>query len=234
MAVADTTLQLRELHGSAFRLIVEIRAQIERAGDAAASAGAGDAAFGAATKNEAGVDTLDEALANVNKLARIAMELQANLHTGIPKYDYWRVRVSNIQEELKSLKSTLDKTLQRKTQTRERELLLQSSNHAGDQKHHTRMGYLFQEAQSLQNSNQTANDLESLGAEIDGALGRQNSQLLSVKSRLPGMHNMLMFSKGVMRTFERRVHVDRYLVFGGMVVTLLVIFVVYFLVSRYR
>lgn len=90
------------------------------------------------------------------------------------------------------------------------------------------MQQLTEEADSLQNSHGMMNELLASGqANLTGLVG-QRSRMRWVNRKMLDIGNKIGLSNSTMRMIERRDATDAYLVFGGMVLTLLVIYFLYF------
>jgi Golgi SNAP receptor complex protein 2 len=85
-----------------------------------------------------------------------------------------------------------------------------------------------QEAQSLDQSQLMVGDLLSTGEASLTGLVQQRQQMRGIKRRVFDMGNKLGISNSTMRIIERRDITDAYLVFGGMVVTCIVIYFCWF------
>ena len=90
------------------------------------------------------------------------------------------------------------------------------------------MQHLAQESQSLQQSQSAVMNLISQGQDSLDGLYRQRQQLRGVQRVIVGIDDALGLSQSTMRIIERRDITDAYFVAAGMVVTLIVIYVVWF------
>lgn len=90
------------------------------------------------------------------------------------------------------------------------------------------MQNLAQESQSLQQSQSAVMSLISQGQESLDGLYRQRQQLRGVRRFVVDIDSALGLSQSTMRIIERRDITDAYLVAAGMVVTLIVIYIVWF------
>ena len=93
------------------------------------------------------------------------------------------------------------------------------------------MSCLVSESESIRNSNRVADDIEMAGEEILSALEEQKTLVYSMRQKLGGLMEKLGLSKDVMKTFKRRVKEDKWLVYGGMVLTVLILVVLMFWVK---
>ncbi len=90
------------------------------------------------------------------------------------------------------------------------------------------MQQLTEEADSLANSHGMMNDLLGSGQASLNNLVSQRSRMRWVNRKMLDIGNKIGLSNSTMRMIERRDATDAYLVFGGMIVTLLVIYFLYF------
>ena len=90
------------------------------------------------------------------------------------------------------------------------------------------MQQLTEEADSLANSRGMMNDLLASGEASLSSLVGQRQRMRWVNRKMLDIGNKLGLSNSTMRMIERRDATDAYLVFGGMIVTLLVIYFLYF------
>ena len=90
------------------------------------------------------------------------------------------------------------------------------------------MQQLTEEADSLANSHGMMNDLLASGQASLSDLVSQRSRMRWVNRKMLDIGNKIGLSNSTMRMIERRDATDAYLVFAGMIVTLLVIYFLYF------
>jgi Golgi SNAP receptor complex protein 2 len=90
------------------------------------------------------------------------------------------------------------------------------------------MENLADEGKSLQQSQYMVNDLLGSGEASLNALTEQRQKLGGITGMLMNIGNRLNLSQSTMRIIERRDVTDLYLVFGGMVVTCIVFYLVWF------
>jgi golgi SNAP receptor complex member 2 len=92
---------------------------------------------------------------------------------------------------------------------------------------HTQTLMLAKERASLGNSNQTADRIIEIGQSVHASLVNQNLRLEGSRSRVSEILGTLGMSQSLMKAIERKVGQDRVLVYGGMVVTIVVLFLVW-------
>lgn len=69
-------------------------------------------------------------------------------------------------------------------------------------------------------------DLLGSGASILQSLREQRDRLTSTRNRLTGIFGSLRLSNTTMKYIEKRLTEDRYILYGGMAITVLVIIIV--------
>jgi golgi SNAP receptor complex member 2 len=84
------------------------------------------------------------------------------------------------------------------------------------------------ESSSLMKSQTMLNDYLNTGRETLGELLSQRERLKSVQTKVFDILSLLGISNSIMRAVEKRDLFDRYLVFGGMAVTIVILFLVIF------
>ena len=81
---------------------------------------------------------------------------------------------------------------------------------------------------SLNNSNQMADTILSSSYEVLERLQSQNELLAGIRSRLLDLGGSIGISDQIMRTIDRRLTQDKWLVYGGMLGILVLISVLYY------
>lgn len=176
--------------------------------------------------------------AKLNSLSRLADALEkAVVKEG--REETWRIRAQQLVEECKSLRTSMyeymNQTDQDERNRTERDLLLEGRSadyqNGGVYARPTKMSCLVSESESLRNANRVADDIEMAGEEILYALEEQKNLVSSMRMKLGGLMDKLGLSKDVMKTFKRRVKEDKWLVYGGMILTVLILVVLMFWVK---
>lgn len=90
------------------------------------------------------------------------------------------------------------------------------------------MTQLAEEADSLASSHGMMNDLLASGQSSLSSLENQRQKMRWINRAVLNIGNKLGLSQSTIRMIERRDTTDAYLVFGGMIITLLVIYCLYF------
>ncbi|GAA0174028.1 SNARE protein [Lithospermum erythrorhizon] len=140
--------------------------------------------------------------------------------------DLWKRKVEQVAEEADSFKGSLDKYLSRNQrriqETREREELLGRVN--GDGSHVLRI--FDDEAQARLSARNSATMLEeaySTGVAILSKYSEQRDHLKRAQRKALDVLNTLGLSNSVLRLIERRNRVDKWIKYGGMIVTIVIL-----------
>lgn len=78
-----------------------------------------------------------------------------------------------------------------------------------------------------QNANHGIDDMLNQGYAVLGNLRDQREALKRTKTRMLGFLNTMGLSNSVMNFIERRAYQDKFVLFGGMIVTVSIMFLVY-------
>ena len=148
--------------------------------------------------------------------------------------EVWKRKIMELREDSKSLRrlgEDYDRRMNANVRhQRERDELLrrrkQRTPHSNIDERD--MSHLADEGQSLQQSHYMVNDLIASGEASLNNLTGQRGRMGKVMGVVSDMSNRLGLTQSTMRIIERRDITDAYLVFGGMIVTLLVLYVVWF------
>ena len=148
--------------------------------------------------------------------------------------EVWSRKVKELQQDAASIRSQAEQydrivSVNLRHERDRNELLTRrrrnANNGGGNQND---MANLAQEAESWQQSNQMVNQLIYTGEEQLNSLVNQKQQLRGVNKFIGMIDNSLGISQSTMRIIERRDITDAYFVFGGMVITMIVFYVVWF------
>ncbi|KAF1779602.1 GOSR2/Membrin/Bos1 [Phytophthora cactorum] len=182
-----------------------------------------------------------EARGNLSTLEQLLWQLDSLVQTSAKpaERDTWTKRLQQLRSETHALGSTLEQHIysvnRRAVEARERESLMSRRN-AGFDSGNGAM-YAAQESESLQRSSQMVSDLTSLSQSILGDLGEQRDRMKvrgsmmkegeNVRTKLLDIANRLGLSSSLLRVIERRDTVDFWIVIGGMIFTLVFLYVCY-------
>jgi len=176
---------------------------------------------------------------NLNNLSRLIDQLQTIIvQQPINKRDLWKIRIKQLNNECKSLRESLEAFLNERYKRRkleeEREKLLErravksSVGVGGSNENENRFSNLVNESESLNRSVTIARDVEDAGYSILGGIGHQNEQIKTIQKKVYDIGITLGLSKSVMKVIERKQFVDKLLVYGGMLVTLAILFLLWY------
>lgn len=146
-----------------------------------------------------------------------------------------KMRVDQLKYDARHLHSSLqmyrEKRQRRQQEISEREQLLSHRFTANNAETCLDLDYALQHNQQLGNAHQGVDEMISTGSNILSSLVNQRSTLKGAQKRLMTIGSTLGLSNHTMKLIERRFVEDKYFMFGGMFVTLLIIIlVIYFFV----
>lgn len=148
--------------------------------------------------------------------------------------EVWKRKIVELREESKSLRrhgEDYDRRMNANVRHhRERDELLRRRKQRTTPSNidERDMSNLADEGQSWQQSNSMVNDLIASGEASLNNLTDQRGRLGGITGVLFDMGNRLGLTQSTMRIIERRDITDAYLVFAGMIITLLVLYLVWF------
>ncbi|KAM3966588.1 golgi SNAP receptor complex member 2 [Aphomia sociella] len=139
-----------------------------------------------------------------------------------------KMRVDQLKYDNKHLQASLtnsqNKRLRREQERMDREQLL--NRRFGHDHTEITVDYLAQEHNSLQNSHRNVDEMIHTGSNILGTLRSNRETLKGAHRRLIDLANTLGLSNATISLIERRVSQDKYVLFGGMFLTLTIIVLV--------
>ena len=172
---------------------------------------------------------------SVEELKRQLDILEQLLHRETPaQREMWRRKILELREEATSIQRQSDyynRMVNNNVRIqKEREELLtrrrrRKNEGLGEQE--STMQNLTHESQSLQNSTNLVGELLVSGQSQLNSLVDQKNRMRSVKRTVLNMGNKLGLSNATMEKIKKIDETDFYFVFGGMVVTLIVLYVVW-------
>jgi len=143
-----------------------------------------------------------------------------------------KLRLDQLRQESKHIYALLvnfnNRRIMKERQRQEREVLLTTTFKTNDEEataididadlnHHS----------SLQSAHRNIDDIISHGSSIMDSLRNQRGTLKGVKTRMLNMANTLGLSNTVMRLIERRTTEDKLILFGGMIITSVIMFILW-------
>ncbi|XP_075159818.1 golgi SNAP receptor complex member 2 [Haematobia irritans] len=146
-----------------------------------------------------------------------------------------KMRIDQLKYDIRHLQSSLqmyrEKRQRKQQEISEREQLLSHRFTANNTETCLDLDYALQHNQQLGNAHQGVDEMISTGSNILSSLVSQRGTLKGAQKRLMTIGSTLGLSNHTMKLIERRFVEDKYIMFGGMFVTLLVIaLVIYFFV----
>lgn len=141
--------------------------------------------------------------------------------------DLWKRKVEQVAEEADSLKESLDRLAMRQQRrmqdARERAELMQRAN--GEGEHILRI--FDDEAQALQsarNSHMMLEEAYATGVAVLSKYAEQRDRLKRAQRKALDILNTVGLSNSVLKLIERRHHVDKWIAYAGMIITVVVVY----------
>ncbi|EOD28410.1 hypothetical protein EMIHUDRAFT_253095 [Emiliania huxleyi CCMP1516] len=169
---------------------------------------------------------------NLNALARELHELE-RLLPGERNSTIWRRKIVELQEESRSQRAALTRFTssarqqQREAAAEERDALFERRRHNGGDQHAIAMDGLLDESKRIREADSQLDAFIGNGYAVLEALGQQRSALKGIERKVLDLANTLGVSNSVMRVIERRQLVDKAIVYGGMLLTLWLLWFVF-------
>jgi len=147
-----------------------------------------------------------------------------------PKREIWRIRAKQLVEDCKTSRQSMEDYLKAKYAKEKdeeyRKRLLERHYTGGP----TSMNNLEAAHASLSRSHQLIDNIKNVGMALVTSLGEQNESLKNSQRKLWDIANKLGLSQRLIRTIQRRHAGDKLLVYSGMILTLLVLFLLWYFV----
>ena len=125
-----------------------------------------------------------------------------------------------------SFKNYLSRKRRKEEEARQREELMSTSFTTNAESHDTKiaMDYALDHNSALQNADRSVSDLLDLGSNALSQMRNQGSSLKGVRKRILDIGNTLGLSNTVMRMIDKRGTQDKWIVYGGMILTCIIMF----------
>lgn len=168
---------------------------------------------------------IDQITSNVERLEMMVNKepptrrQNAKLRVDQLKYDCRHVQAA--------MRNVQHRRYAREEEEREREALLSRSFTANDQDTTIMIDAALQHNTSLTNANRGMDDLLSSGSAIITGLREQRGTLKGVHKKILDVTNTLGISNTVMRLIERRSFQDKFILYGGMILTCIAMYFIY-------
>ncbi|EAT43333.1 AAEL005217-PA [Aedes aegypti] len=145
-----------------------------------------------------------------------------------------KMRIDQLKYDVRHLQAALklyqDKKVRKEMELAERESLL-NKRFTANSETSIDIDYSLQHHNSMQNAHRGVDEMLWTGSNILDGLRNQRETLKGAKKRILDVSNTLGLSNQTMKMIERRLAEDKYVMVGGMIVTLLIIvLVIYFFV----
>lgn len=125
-----------------------------------------------------------------------------------------------------SLQNVIHRRMLREQEMREREELLSKKFSANEQNTAIMIDHALQHNTSLQNAHRGMDELLGSGSSILTGLREQRVTLKGAHKKILDIANTLGLSNTVMRLIEKRTYQDKYVLFGGMFITCVIMILV--------
>ncbi|KAI3435619.1 hypothetical protein D9Q98_001679 [Chlorella vulgaris] len=215
---------LHTLHTQAKRLILTIRAGLERLETAEVSA-----------RSMAPSGLATELQQQLQQLQRLSGELDAvwrmqSLREPAAKRDIWKRKVEQVSEETDAIRIGLDRFSHRQQRRhaedqQRRELLQRRAEGSGQL---VDVDAEMRAARHVHNSKRVVEEAYETGVGIIGSMAGQRERLKATHRKVLDVLNTVGLSDSVLRLVERRHRLDKILVYGGMITTVVLVGMVYY------
>eukprot|EP00744_Colponema_vietnamica_P023313 GILI01033705.1.p1 GENE.GILI01033705.1~~GILI01033705.1.p1 ORF type:complete len:228 (+),score=25.06 GILI01033705.1:48-686(+) len=170
--------------------------------------------------------------AKVNELARIVESLETEVDKEpAGKRELWKRRVRQLSDDATMLRAGLEKYLtkmyrQRREAEEQKSLFERRNGTAGG----SSIDAYTRENNALKRSHTLTDEYIAHGRNILNSLSDQKDKIKGAQRKVLDVANSLGLSSSLLRIIDRRHQMDRWLVYGGMIVTLIVLWGSYKLV----
>uniref|UniRef100_A0A1B6EQ79 Golgi SNAP receptor complex member 2 n=1 Tax=Cuerna arida TaxID=1464854 RepID=A0A1B6EQ79_9HEMI len=176
-------------------------------------------------------ETEKEIQARIDQIISNCEKLDIMVHKEpISRRQNAKIRVDQLKYDNKHLQAALrshqHEMYRRQQEEQEREELLSRRFTHTDHDTSIIIDYSVQHNTSLQNANRGVDDMLRSGSGILDSLRDQRNTIKGAHRKILDIASTLGLSNTTMRLIERRAREDKYILFGGMVVTLLVVILV--------
>lgn len=141
-----------------------------------------------------------------------------------------KMRVDQLKYDCQHLQAAMrqlqHKRYQREEEDRDRTALLSRKFTPNEQDTSIEMDHALRHNTQLQNSHRGLDDLLVAGSSVLGSLREQTVTLKGTRKKILDIANMLGLSNTVMRLIEKRTSQDKIILFIGMIVTVLIMYIV--------
>lgn len=142
-----------------------------------------------------------------------------------------KIRVDQLKYDCQHLQAALrnvqHRRFQKEEEVRERDLLMSKNFTANEPDTSIMIDAALQQNQRLNTAGRNIDDMINTGSNILSNLREQGGTLKGVQRKVLDMMNTLGLSNTVLRLIERRSSQDKIILFGGMIVTCIIMFLVW-------
>lgn len=163
---------------------------------------------------------------NINALSRVVAQLPTYAKAmPVDKRELWTVKCRQLAEDEKHVRAAMERFLLLAHAARSAASSSSSSAISAAAMEHrdARLQRLAQDGQSLTQSQRVANEIREVGVAILERLRDQNKTLKRARRQMWNIAHTLGLSRTLLRIIERRQWQDQILVYGGMLITLLLL-----------
>lgn len=218
---SDGQVTLEAHHASARKILLAVQQQLDLL----------------ETGRDTSIEIQSEISQRLNTLSREVQTIEELLpYAASDKRKVWGRRVQQLKDDSRRESAALAKyATQQYNQQREfeeREALLQRRNNTGADSHAISIDALQKESQSLSSAHSQLDHLTGNAMAVLGSLGEQRSSLKGVQRKVLDIASTLGVSNSVIRAIESRQFWDKMLVYGGMLLTLALLWLVFVRMRR--
>lgn len=142
-----------------------------------------------------------------------------------------KLRVDQLKYDCQHLQSAMrqlqHRRYQKEEEEREREALLSRSFAPNDSDTSIMIDHALQHNQQLHNANRGMDELLSTGSNVITNLREQRVTLKGAQKKILDIANTLGLSNTVLRLIERRTYQDKFILYGGMILTCIIMYLVW-------
>eukprot|EP00245_Coleochaete_scutata_P006488 TRINITY_DN20950_c0_g1_i1.p1 TRINITY_DN20950_c0_g1~~TRINITY_DN20950_c0_g1_i1.p1 ORF type:complete len:233 (+),score=42.90 TRINITY_DN20950_c0_g1_i1:91-789(+) len=222
---------LSDLFTSSRRLTLELREGLERL-ERLEVAHSSPRAHGTSPRIFSSPDLTQSLKSKLGELQRLSAEMDRMWRTQVAKgqREIWKRKLEQVAEEADSLKLGLDKYMgrehSRQMEVADRaDLMRRTTGDAG-----RALQEFDAEAQAMQSAKQSSRYLDEAietGVNILAKYGVQRDRLKAAQRKALDILNTVGLSSSLLRAIDRRQYTDRWIAYGGMILTLIVVIAVW-------
>eukprot|EP00884_Botryococcus_braunii_P011927 jgi/Botrbrau1/20735/Bobra.0058s0063.1 len=176
----------------------------------------------------------------LGELSRVSSQMDSiwrmhSLKDTVAKRDLWKRQVEHVSDEVDSLKVALEKHAHRERRKQvEEEQRRELLQHREENGHAYRMD-VDAEAQAMghvERSKKAVEEMFEMGANVLTNMAGQRERLKGTQRKMLDLLNSVGLADSVLRMIERRMKLDKIILYGGMVGTILFVLLVWWFFRR--